>query len=200
MSKFKFKLKLQGLELEMEGTREDIPSIANSLGNHLAGLMQPATEMSGGSSSNESTDGMLTINHSEGDRASVRKRKRRQNSAPIAKDNSSDTVEWQHDAAKFGNPQQLWNPTKKALWLLYVVSQEREITQLSASRITNTFNKKFKQAGTVRASNISRDLGKAKIRNPSLVQEDTTKSPTEWFLTDAGIKEAQIAVGEARQN
>lgn len=47
MSKFKFKFKLQGLEIEMEGAKEDIPLMANSLGNHLAGLMQPASEMSG---------------------------------------------------------------------------------------------------------------------------------------------------------
>ena len=35
MSKFKFKLKLQGLELEMEGAREDIPLMAQNLGNQL---------------------------------------------------------------------------------------------------------------------------------------------------------------------
>jgi hypothetical protein len=38
MSKFKFKLKLQGLELEMEGSRDDIPLIAHNLGNQLTGL------------------------------------------------------------------------------------------------------------------------------------------------------------------
>lgn len=64
MSKFKFKLKLQGLEIEMEGAREDIPSMANSLGGHLAGLMQPATEMSGGKINSDS-GGMKTIDHSE---------------------------------------------------------------------------------------------------------------------------------------
>ena len=39
MSKFKFKLKLQGLELEMEGAREDIPLMAQNLGNQLTGTL-----------------------------------------------------------------------------------------------------------------------------------------------------------------
>jgi hypothetical protein len=200
MSKFKFKLKLQGLELEMEGAREDIPSMASSLGSHLAGLMQPAAEMSGEKLAGGLNNGMKTIDHSEGDSAvSPKKKKKRPASSASNKEGSSDAIEWQHDPTKYANPLQSWNPTKKALWLLYVVSQERKLTQLSTAQIANTFNKKFKQAGAVRGSNISRDLGKAKTRNPSLAQEDTTKTPPEWYLTDAGIKEAQASIEEARQ-
>ena len=143
---------------------------------------------------------MITIDHAEKDSSAGRKKRRRSvTSTTSSKEGAVETIEWQHDPLKYGNPQQSWNPTKKAIWLLYVVSQERGISQLSAPRITDTFNRKFKQAGTVRGSNVSRDLGKAKTRNPSWAQEDTTKSPSEWFLTIAGVKEAQSAVEEARE-
>lgn len=36
MGKFHIKLKLQGLELEVEGTRDDLPQIKRSLGDPLA--------------------------------------------------------------------------------------------------------------------------------------------------------------------
>jgi hypothetical protein len=37
MSKFTIKVKLQGLEIEVEGTREDAPKIASQLGKRLPG-------------------------------------------------------------------------------------------------------------------------------------------------------------------
>ena len=48
MAKFHVKLKLQGLELEVEGSRDDIPSIRQSLNQQLAGLLEPATDMAEG--------------------------------------------------------------------------------------------------------------------------------------------------------
>ena len=42
MSKFKVKLKLQGLELEIEGSRDDMHLIGQNLGQQMAGLLQPA--------------------------------------------------------------------------------------------------------------------------------------------------------------
>lgn len=52
MSKFTIKVKLQGLEIEVEGTREDAPRIASQLGKQIGGLLQaPATLASGNGSS-----------------------------------------------------------------------------------------------------------------------------------------------------
>lgn len=100
-------------------------------------------------------------------------------------------TEWKHDSAKYGSPRQDWSMGSKAIWILYVVQQELGVTQLSASAITDTFNRKFKQAGTIRGSNVSRDLGNLKVKNPGLVGDDTTKAAVEWFLTDAGIIKVQ---------
>jgi hypothetical protein len=48
MSKFTVKVKLQGLEIEVEGTREDAPRLAQQIGKQLGGLLQaPALLASG---------------------------------------------------------------------------------------------------------------------------------------------------------
>jgi hypothetical protein len=41
VSKFSIKMKLQGLELEIEGAREDASLISRTLGQQFAGLLQP---------------------------------------------------------------------------------------------------------------------------------------------------------------
>src|SRR5207302_1562803 len=48
MSKFTIKVKLQGLEIEVEGTKEDAPKIYQELGKQVGGLLQsPAVLASG---------------------------------------------------------------------------------------------------------------------------------------------------------
>lgn len=196
MSKFKFKLKLQGLELEMEGSREDIPLMAQNLGNQLAGLMQPAADMAVGESAR--AEPAQIIDHSPNEKVIPRKRKKRGGGMPAA---AGDTpaIEWQHDASKYGTPQQTWNTAKKAIWLLNVISKETHLSQLTAPQIAETFNRKFKQAGTIRATNVSRDLGAAKLKPLALTGEDTAKAVSEWFLTDAGIKSAHDSIKEVTQ-
>jgi hypothetical protein len=196
MSKFKFKLKLQGLELEMEGSRDDIPLMAQNLGNQLAGLMQPAADMATGESSG--TEPAQIIDHSPNDKAKLKKRKKRGGNAQAAAD-ESPAIEWQHDASRYGTPQQSWSTAKKAIWLLHVVSKETHLSQLTAPQIADTFNRKFRQAGTIRATNVSRDLGAAKLKTPALTGEDTAKAVSEWFLTDAGSKSAQDSIKEVTQ-
>jgi hypothetical protein len=202
MSKFKFKLKLQGLELEMEGSREDIPLIAQNLGNQLTGLIQPAADMAEGKANGEPTP--LTINHSNLDATDKKKtRKRRPNSnGSTGSSNATDAkpIEWTHDSSKYGTPQQTWNTAKKSIWTMYVASQELQLDQLTAPQITDTFNRKFKQAGQIRGANVSRDLGNLKMKSPAQVGEDTTKSVSEWFLTAAGIEQAQEAIKETQQS
>jgi hypothetical protein len=199
MTKFKFKLKLQGLELEMEGSREDIPLMAQNLGNQLAGLIQPAADMAEDKNKDQSQQQSLpTIDHSLGDAPDSKKqrRRRRATTAPQSANSGAKPIEWTHDAAKYGSPQQTWSTATKAIWTLYVVLQELSLAQLTAPQIADTFNRKFKQAGTVRATNVSRDLGNLKVKNPSLTGEDTTKAVAEWFLTDVGVKSAQDTISQ----
>jgi hypothetical protein len=116
-------------------------------------------------------------------------------SSTIAKDDA-DLVEFRHDPNNFGTPKQSWNTQKKAVWLLHIVGQQTDVNDLSTAQIVTIFNSQFRQAKTVTSSNVSRDLGKAKIANPSLVGEDMTKNPSRWFLTDEGSKHAAKLIAD----
>jgi hypothetical protein len=42
MSKFTIKVELQGLKIEVEGSREDVPRLAQRVGEQVGSLVQPA--------------------------------------------------------------------------------------------------------------------------------------------------------------
>jgi hypothetical protein len=105
---------------------------------------------------------------------------------------------WSHDPAKYGTPDQSWNTATKSIWLLYVVSQVLQRTSMTAKQIEETFNKNFRQNGQIKNFNVTRDLGKAKSKGKTAtVSEDAAKNPSEWFLTESGIRHAQELIASA---
>jgi hypothetical protein len=199
MSKFRMKLKLTGLEVEIEGTREDIPLIARNVSAQLGGLVQPANDVAQGAVPRLGRDA-IDVTPSSADAASA---KRRKTSKKTADGNSAsgtelDAFDWQHDVATWGSAVQGWNTLQKSIWLLYVMDKQSVVNEASAAQIANTFNKHFRQTGTILAANVSRDLGKAKTTAPAKVGEKTTGSPHKWFLTDEGMKLAVELVRAAR--
>src|ERR1700761_5282558 len=199
MSKFRVRMKLQGFELEIDGTREDIPAIGQSIGDQLSGLIAPAVSIIEGEVDKPGTSGSAAIlnQHTGAETARKKTRKKRTTSATSSStSNAVDALDWRHDAAKYGMPGQAWNTAKKAIWLLYVAGECVQQNTLSSKQISETFNKHFKQAGTILPFNITRDLGKAKLKKPSPVGEDSTKDPSGWFLTDEGNRQAQELIAE----
>jgi hypothetical protein len=201
MSKFRIKLKLQGLEMEVEGTRDDLPAIRRSLGQQFEGILNPSTEIAEGRPL--TLEAARTNNASVEEEGSRRKRKTRtsQNRTSSSDGTAEEIpIDWKHDPAKYGSPLQSWVSAQKAIWLLYVAAQEASVHEVSGSRIAVTFNKHFRQAGPVSTGHVNRDLGRLKAARdgqPPLVSEDTTKTPPLWFLIEAGSKEAQKLVLEA---
>lgn len=193
MSKFRIKLKLTGLELEVEGSREDASSISRNIGQQMAALMRPIEGI---------VDGDDVLSAPEAAAQAVveipaKNRRRKQAGAPRVNGEPLKTIDFRHAPEKFGNPKQQWKTAQKAVWLLYVVGESMKVTELSAPMIAETFNKHFRQSGTITRSNVSRDLGKLKVSDsPPPVGEDATKSPAVWFLTDEGRKRAQNLVAE----
>lgn len=198
MSRFKVKLRIQGLELEIEGDRREVGIIGQAVGEQVASLMAPTNEIvqgMGGSTPQAVIDSVpVTI-----------KRKRRigkkNNSQTVGQSGPTSAIDFRHDPQRFGTPVQSWKTAQKAIWLMFVAGEMLEAKQLSTGVITTTFNKLFKQAGAITNSNVSRDLGKAKLRSGDvlpLVGEDTTKTPPEWFLTDEGSKQARALIEQSR--
>lgn len=204
-NKFKVRVKLQGFELEMEGTRDDVPMIAHNVGQQLAGIIGPVAEIAQGE---DVTETEIAPSHTSGNGSSAqvqpppRKRAQRNRrpsgSSSAPRDASEETAPaWNHDPSRWGVPTQEWSTADKALWLLYVISQETTQRDLSAGMLVTLFNDKFRQSGKIRPSNVSRDFGLLKTRAPALVSDDTTKSTVHWFLTQAGEHKAQELVRRA---
>jgi hypothetical protein len=199
---FHIKLKVQGLELEVDGTRDDIPVIRQSLAQQFAGLMQPATDIVEGRASKSALNSVTESNESlQGNQRPKRKARSTKNRASGQGDAAEESaVDWRHDTTKYGSPQQSWTASDKAVWLLYVASNEAGVLELSGNRISSTFNKHFRQAGLINTGNVNRDLGRLKTSRkgePPWVSEDTTKEPPAWFLTEAGNRAAQSLVAQA---
>ena len=200
MAKFKMKMKLQGFELEIEGEREDIPLIAQNLGEQFSGLLAPAANIAEGEVPRKQVSNNATAIPVP-EAKPIRKRKRQSSTSRGGSNGTSseskNILNWEHNPERWGNPLQTWTTAEKAIWLIYVVEQELNTTSLPASQITATFNHHFKQAKTVHPPNVTRDLGRLKSGANSDVGEDSTKSPSEWFLTTAGKKKVEALIAAA---
>lgn len=165
MSKFKIKMKLQGLELEIEGSREDMPIISQNIGQQMAGLLQPAGAIIEGEvvSGRVAAPAILASESPETPKRKTQRRRSQGTSGGTSGKEASDAVDWRHDSSKFGMPKQDWSLVKKSIWLLYVVLEETKTAEMSAGQIERTFNKHFRQAGAIRGSNVSKYLGQQKV-------------------------------------
>jgi hypothetical protein len=173
--------------------------MAQAVGQQISGLITPASNIVEGEIVEQKDLPQLA---SETQPKTRKKRSSRNGSnssttSTSNRRNQAVAIDWRHDPSRWGSPQQMWSTAEKSIWLLYVVKQETETSELPASQIAATFNKHFRQAGQINASQISRDLGRAKNKRPSLVAENTTTTPSAWYLTDTGIKRAEELVNQA---
>jgi hypothetical protein len=201
VAKFHIKMKVQGFELEVDGTRDDLPVLRQALTQQFAGLMGPATDLADGDAAPRSVLGGATAAAAAASENGKRARRKARGATDAAGGDGKDVaVDWRHDTATYGSPLQKWKNSQKAIWLLYVGSSAANVPEMSNGTIAATFTKHFRQAGPIRKSNLARDLGLLKVGKngtPPLVSEDSSKNPPVWYLTDAGVKEAQRLVVEA---
>jgi len=199
MSKIKIKLRLQGFELDVEGERHDVASATQSISNQLANLMTPPNKIV--SDNNSAADReMIDVTPISPPDDRKPNRKKSGNTVRSSGGKAAPAIDFINDPARFGTPAQAWSLVQKAMWTLFVVGELKQVTSLSAGVISRTFNKHFRQSGEIRPSNISRDLGKMKTKSgetPPLVGEDTTKTPSEWFLVEEGTRQVRELVSRS---
>jgi hypothetical protein len=183
MGKFKIHLKLQGLELDIEGDRSDMAAINNAVAREITGLIQPAAALTNGA---EPPATPPTI-EGEIDNGKKPRPRKRPSGSRSSSDISGQAVDFRHDPAKYGNPSQSWSVTQKAIWLIYVLKGIQGLNEIAASQLLATFNENFKQAKTIHPPHLSRDLGFAKVQNPAPVGEHKGM----WYLTDEGERQAK---------
>jgi len=199
-NKFKFKLKITGFELEVEGSKEDVAAITSTVSNQLKGLTSPPVisdnAVTEDIDSTEVSNGMLHT-------PSPKKKKTRKAKTPGSSSSPAikvEAIDFRNDPNKYGNPSLQWSTVEKATWILYVVQNEKKISELTLTQISKTFNKHFRQSKEIRPSNISRDFGKAKQGATPLVQENATTNPSAWYLTTQGETYVQNLIKASKSN
>lgn len=202
MSRFEMEFEIQGLKLRIKGNRDEIPNILQNLSQQVGGILEPAAQIVSGEEPRRRVPNAAEAPIIEAKPTAAKGKKRRRGATPgDAPNTGPEVLDWMHDPAKWGNPAQSWTTLQKALWLLNVAHHECGRAGLSGPSIAATFNKHFRQSRTIHPPNVTRDLGAAKTKSNAFVGEDTTKRPSEWFLTQAGITEAnrlvQSAMGQA---
>lgn len=189
MSKFKFRFKLTGLEIEVEGDREHAPQIAENIGRQLSSFMQPAglIEVPQEPPSSPVIDGNDVVRASRGPR-----RRRSSRSSASANGAAGESIpSWGHDPTKWGTPRQDWKSTQKIAWMLAVIEKANgQRAELTGAQIANAFNNKFKSAGVLRRGNVARDLGNS--------SEMFGEMEGRWFLKEKGDQAAEKLIIEAR--
>ena len=198
--KFKISLKLTGLDIQIEGSKEDVPLMTTAIGNQIAGLLAPASKIIEGEITK--TNEPISNEILESKNKPKKRRTSSQKNRNLSKSDNDESemqkfIDLKHNSSKWGIPLQKWKTVDKSLWLLYILSEERLANELTSRIISDTFNRHFRQSGTIRPNNISRDFGKLKSKAPSLVSENTALSPSKWFLTQAGIIHAKELVEQA---
>ena len=188
MSKFSVKIKLQGLEIEVEGSQDIAPRIAQRVGEQIGALVKPPMLIEMGKNGSQITD---SAEPGE-DKGKTKKKK----SGGGGAKSSADDVTFTHDPSQHGSPSQEWTTVQKAIWLLYVVNSEKP---LSGYSIAKAFNKQFKSAGAINNGNVSKGLDKEKLKGTSSpVGADLSDGTARYYLTDAGkAMGAQLAKGIA---
>ena len=182
MGKFRLRLKVQALEVEIDGEREDLPAIRSAISHQLTGLVEPVEVVANGHKQLSDTSNIIDADttKNKGSRPP-----RRRNGARAA--DSGSPLEFRHDSPIYGNPLQSWTVAEKLIWLLYVIKGITNTAEVSGPQLAATFNQHFKQAGRIHPPHVTRDLGKAKFQNPAPLGEDKGN----WFLTAEGDRQAQ---------
>lgn len=207
MATFKVKLKIEGFELEIEGEREDAALINEHIGAQFSNLLKPIDGIIEGTSTQEqSNQGMLDLGSAPASSTSPKRRPKKKKTTTSETEKSEEgAIDFRHSPEIYGYPKQSWNTATKAVWMIYVLREAANHSDPTSRTIAETFNKHFRQSGTITVGNVTRDLGKMKSsEQPSPLGEDTRRDPSSWFLTDTGNQKAlqliAVALGGESQS
>lgn len=188
MGKFRVKVKLTGLEIEVEGDRENGPEIAQNVSRQLSQVMQPVGLVENTKTTPALIEGEIVGNANRG--GSRRRRGGGQRQSTAASNPAPPSVSWNHDPQRWGTPKQSWKAHQKIGWLLYVIEKATgKAPELTTSEITLAFNDNFRSAGLIRTQNVARDLGRR--------ADEFGEMQGRWFLKDSGRHAAEKLVAEA---
>jgi len=191
MSKFKLKVKLSGLEIEVEGDQEHAPKIAENIGYQLSQIMQPAALIEAPENRHEGP--MIEAQNTANGSRSTRRRRRGNKTGTNGGSETTPATTWNHNLDRFGTPLQEWKSVQKIAWMLLVIEKANGTkAEMSTTQIARTFNEKFKSSGIIYKGNVARDLG--------TTSDQFGEMEGRWFLKDKGREAAEKLILEATGN
>jgi hypothetical protein len=110
MSKFTIKVELQGLKIEVEGSRDDVPKLAERVGQQFGDLIKPALLLETGARPTSETNG--------NDSGKAKGRTGRRRGGAGGGKTTGDEINLTIDPSKYGSPSQEWTTVQKAIWFL----------------------------------------------------------------------------------
>jgi hypothetical protein len=189
MGKFRLRVRVKELEVEIDGEREDLPAITSAVKHQLGSLTEGVEVVANGHKQLGGNDKGPVIDAADLNKKGIR----RPRGAGARNVEGASPIEFRHDAAKYGNALQGWSLTEKSIWLLGVLKGVAQANEVSGPQIAATFNHYFKQTGRIHPPLVTRELGKLKVQNPAPVGEDKGL----YYLTPEGDKQAQKLTQDA---
>jgi hypothetical protein len=161
MSKLEIEFELTGLKLKIKGEREDVPAAVAAIQRQLGTMMQATGAIANGNGQAPVVDlpAPRVLEARTEEPSNRGKRGPRKASGGVRPKVAA--IDFKHDAEKYGFPKQDWSTAKKAMWLLYILTDAGQ-AEASASQVADTFNKHFKTFGSILSANVLRDLAKEK--------------------------------------
>lgn len=189
MAIFELDFELSGLKVKIKSDREDAPHALNAVQQQIGGLLQTAAGLgtaNGLPQSNGATNQTRVLEASVPNQPQEESRSKGSRSKRNRTAVSAPPVGYSH-TQDLGHPKQGWNTARKAMWMLSILEKATDRNEFSTGELAATFNKNFKQFGPVTTTNVTRDLGKERVKG--FVSSDASKDPQTWFLLDGGKKE-----------
>jgi hypothetical protein len=207
MSKLEIEFELTGLKLKIKGDSDEVSGKVADLQRQVQGMMATISAMAqegvaalppapDNGASAKLLESAPMAPEQNGSRASRKSPARK--ASGVGSRQRAEAIDFKHDADKYGFPKQNWTTAQKAMWMIYVLGEQGDEKEFSASVIAATFNKHFKSFGTILAQNVLRDLGKEKGKSGA-VNSDASQDPMKWYLLEAGKKQIPSLVEEARE-
>lgn len=177
-------IKIAGLKLEIDDELDAATTAFRAAQQLVAGAIQPAFAQALVNGDAKVING--NTGAPEGEPAKLSPSRK----APVRRNriaSSSDPAKvpaFTHDPDKYGNPATTWKVAQKAIWTLWAIQESGGVQEMTATQIADTFNKYFREFRVISPSNVSRDLGSERKKNPPTVGSNPDSGT--WYLLEAG--------------
>ena len=185
-----FKFKLTGLEIEFDGTPDEVLQVQKSAQANLGAIIQAGMNptqpaVAAIAATVEDVDNEEVAESREGgkSKSNATPRKRGTKMRPRR------VIDMAIDPNVHGTPTQDMSTAEKALYTLYLATKIAGVDGLSNASIVATYEKYFSRSGNIRATNVSRDFNLRKYSQgpEAIVSLKPSDKGSFWMLTNKGM-------------